>query len=60
MYDVCYLTMIIQYLGVVVDPTYHRSHTKHHFLFFKVFGMQSVSNKVPDLLPSKEIIPSTE
>ena len=34
--------------------------SKHHFLFLKVFGVQSVSNKVPDLLPSKEIIPSTE
>ena len=54
MYDVCYLTMIIQYLGVVVDPTYHGSHTTHHFLFFKAFGMQSVSNKVPDFLELEE------
>ena len=42
--------MIVQYLGVVTEPTYHGSRTKHHFLFFKVFGMQSVSNKAPDFL----------
>ena len=27
--------------------------SKHHFLFLKVFGVQSVSNKVPDFLAKK-------
>ena len=47
--------MIICYSDVVIDCTYQVLHVYHHFLFLKVYGVQTDSNKVHNFLG---IVPS--
>ena len=42
--------MIICYSDVVIDCTYQVLHVYHHFLFLKVYGVQTDSNKVHNFL----------
>ena len=56
MYDILYLIIIIYYLDALNHSKRYKLYVGHYFLFFIIFGVQSVSNKVVNFLEGIRVI----